>query len=87
MYSVTATVWPQGTWSLGRPHGPLTLHCWCDGTRTELVYRHGRRDGPYRLLRRDGRLLGWGRYKGGRKAGRQLIVGSGLNSYFIGENR
>ena len=41
--------------------------------------------GSYRHRRFDGQLLGYGHMVSGVKVGPQLVVGSGGNSYFIGE--
>ena len=70
-------------------HGALTGHVKevqpQDASIREAVYHNGVMSGSYRHRRFDGQLLGYGHMVSGVKVGPQLVVGSGGNSYFIGE--
>jgi len=69
----------------GRLHGKVTIQDFADNSRTELIYRLGVREGAYRTFRRDDQLLSYGFYRKGRKSGLQLRVGTGNNSYYLGQ--
>ena len=74
----------QGVFVGGQLEGEVREVSAQDCSVTELLYERGSAHGTFRHTRLDGQLLGYGRFSNGVKVGRQLVVGSGGNSYYIG---
>ena len=75
----------EGTFVGGRLEGEVREVSAQDCSVTQLLYERGTAHGSYRHARLDGQLLGYGRFSNGVKAGGQLVVGSGGNSYYLGQ--
>ncbi|XP_023325419.1 histone-lysine N-methyltransferase SETD7 [Eurytemora carolleeae] len=74
----------RGWFKKGRLEGRVRAESFQDCTTTELLFRNGIPHGPYRRFRRDGQLVQYGFHKNGIKVGKHLKVGTGNNSYYLG---
>jgi len=74
----------QGWFRGGRLEERTTVEDFRDCSKTEIIHRNGVRHGPYRRFQRDGRLIQYGFYRDGSLEGRQLRVGIGNKSFYLG---
>lgn len=75
----------RGYFMNGVLHGSTTLVDNRQCTSTLIIFRNGIRHGPYRIFLRGGTLIQYGFYRNGKLDGSQLRIGSGDNSYYIGD--
>jgi len=73
-----------GNFTRGRLEGTVREIDPQDASVREILYHRGVSCGTYRHRRFDDQLLGYGNVLNGVKIGKQLVVGAGGNSFFIG---